>query len=271
LHGIVNVILERMILLIDVGNTRLKWAWLDGGELSAQEVVVHRNHASEQWAAALFGPPREATRVLVCNVAGAAMAKSMTLLAQKKFGLEPEFITARRNFGPLTNGYQDPQLLGADRWLALVGGWTRLRAALCIVDAGTAVKVDAVDAAGRHLGGLIVPGIHMMRDALFRSTSDIARAAELSSASSAGILADTTVGALYRGAIFALAGMAEHALDAIVRGSGTEPALLVTGGDAELINGTLRRRGDVVPDLVLQGLAAIAATPAATATSQGTS
>jgi type III pantothenate kinase len=262
LHGIVNVILERMILLIDVGNTRLKWAWLDSSGLTDQLAVVHRNHALEQWTAPLFGAAREASRILVCNVAGAAMAKALTGLAQNKFGLEPEFITASRDFGQLTNGYLDPELLGADRWLAVVGAWTRLHSAVCIIDAGTAVKVDAVDAGGRHQGGLIVPGIHMMRDALFHGTTDIARAAELSTASTTGILANNTIGAVFRGAMFALAGMADHAVDMIVKDTGLEPTLLITGGDAGLISATLRRRGEIVPDLVLQGLAAIAMAPA---------
>jgi type III pantothenate kinase len=258
LHGIDNVILERMILLIDVGNTRLKWAWLEDSGLSDQQAVVHRNHASEQWMAPLFGPPGEASRVLVCNVAGAAMAKALTELSQEKFGLDPEFITATAGFGQLTNGYLDPELLGADRWLAVVGAWSRLHTALCVIDAGTAVKVDAVDAGGRHQGGLIVPGIHMMRDALFRGTTDIARAAELSTASTTGILANNTISAVFRGAIFALAGMADHAVDRIVNDTGVEPALLITGGDAELISAALRRRGEIVPDLVLQGLTAVA-------------
>jgi pantothenate kinase type III len=65
-----------------------------------------------------------------------------------------------------------------------------------------------------------------------------------------------------RGALFALAGMADHAINTIVKYTGIEPALLITGGDAELISDTLRRRGEIVPDLVLQGLAAIATAPA---------
>jgi type III pantothenate kinase len=258
LHGIGNVILERMILLIDVGNTRLKWAWLDSSGLSDQLAVVHRHRASEQWTAPVFGPAHEASRVLVCNVAGAAMAEALTGHSRRKFGLDPEFVTATRKFGELMNGYLDPELLGADRWLGVVGAWTMFHAAVCIIDAGTAVKVDAVDARGRHQGGLIVPGIHMMRDALFHGTSDIARAAERSSASTTGILANNTTGAVFRGAMFALAGMADHAVDMIVRDSGVEPKLLITGGDAGLISDTLRRRGEIVPDLVLQGLAAVA-------------
>jgi type III pantothenate kinase len=153
-------------------------------------------------------------------------------------------------------------LLGADRWLALIGAWTLVRSALCVVDAGTAVKVDSVDAAGQHLGGLIVPGIHMMREALMSKTSDIARAAEHSTPSLAGVLANNTIGAVSRGAVFALAGMADRAAEVIEHSTGVKPKLFITGGDAGMITGTMRSHGQVVPDLVLQGLAVIASQPA---------
>jgi type III pantothenate kinase len=172
-----------------------------------------------------------------------------------------EFVTAAAEFQGLTNGYLDPTLLGADRWLALIGAWTKARSALCVVDAGTAVKVDSVDAQGQHLGGLIVPGIHMMREALMNKTSDIAAAAMQSTPSLAGVLANNTVGAVSRGAVFALAGMADRAAEIIEQSTGTKPKLFITGGDAGMITGTMRSHGEIVPDLVLQGLAVIAAQP----------
>jgi type III pantothenate kinase len=100
------------------------------------------------------------------------MAKTLTRLTKKVFRVNIEFVTAAPEYHGLTNGYLDPSLLGADRWLALIGAWTKARSALCVVDAGTAVKVDSVDADGQHLGGLIVPGIHMMREALMNKTSE---------------------------------------------------------------------------------------------------
>lgn len=247
-----------MILLIDVGNTRLKWAWLQGNELSDQQALVHRDLESNQWTAPLFGAPHRARRVLICNVAGPAMAQVLTTLTRQKFGLDPEFLMAQREFGPIRNGYRDPQLLGADRWLAVVGAWTRTRAAVCVIDVGTAVKVDAVDAAGRHQGGLIVPGVHLLRDALLQGTAGIAAAALLSTASSDGTLANNTIEAVSRGARIALAGFADRAVDLIAKDSGMEPALLITGGDAALVSGAMRRHAENVPDLVLQGIAAIA-------------
>jgi len=195
-----------MILVIDVGNTRLKWAWLTSTGLSDQQAVVHRDAKPGIWTTALFESGQKPQRVLVSNVAG-----------------------------PVT--------------------------ALCVVDAGTAVKVDSVDANGQHLGGLIVPGIHMMREALMNKTSDIAKAAQNSTPSLAGILANNTIGAVSRGAVFALAGMADRAAEVIEQSTGTKPKLFITGGDAGMITGTMRSHGEIVPDLVLQGLAVIAAQP----------
>ena len=254
-----------MILVIDVGNTRLKWAWLTSTGLSDQQAVIHRDVKAGIWTAALFDPSQKPERILVSNVAGAGMARLLTTLARDTFGVKPEFITAAPQFAELKNGYLDPYLLGADRWLALIGAWTRVHSSLCVVDAGTAVKVDSVDAGGQHLGGLIVPGIHMMREALLKRTADIAKAAGQSTPSMAGILANNTIGAVSRGGVFALAGMADRAAEMIESGTGVKPKLLITGGDAGMITGTMRLQGEVVPDLVLQGLAVIAHQPRAAA------
>ena len=250
-----------MILLIDVGNTRLKWAWLTSTGLSDQQAVVHRDAKPDLWTAALFDAAQKPTRVLVSNVAGEAMAKNLARRAKSAYGVKVEFIRAAREFDGLTNGYLDPSLLGADRWLAVIGAWTMAHTALCVVDAGTAVKVDSVDADGLHLGGLIVPGIHMMREALLKRTSDIAKAVEQSTPSMAGVLANNTIGAVSRGAVFALAGMADRAAEIIEQSTGVKPQLFITGGDAGMITGTMRARGEIVPDLVLRGLAVIAARP----------
>jgi type III pantothenate kinase len=251
-----------MILVIDVGNTRLKWAWLTSTGLSDQQAVVHRDAKPGIWTAALFDTSQKPTRVLVSNVAGPTMAKTLMHLSKDSFSVKLEFVTAAQEYHGLTNGYLDPSLLGADRWLALIGAWTLARSALCVVDVGTAVKVDSVDANGQHLGGLIAPGIHMMREALMSKTSDIARAAEHSTPSLAGILANNTVGAVSRGAVFALAGMADRAAEVIEQNTGARPKLYITGGDAGIITPTMRTHGEIVPDLVLQGLAVIAAQPA---------
>ncbi len=250
-----------MILVIDVGNTRLKWAWLTSTGLSDQQAVVHRDAKPGIWTAALFETGQRPARVLISNVAGPAMGKTLAQLSKKMLHVDAEFVTAAQQYHGLTNGYLDPSLLGADRWLGLIGAWTLARSALCVVDAGTAVKVDSVDANGQHLGGLIAPGIHMMREALMSKTSDIAKAVEHSTPSLAGILANNTIGAVSRGAVFALAGLADRTAEVIAQSTGTKPRLFITGGDAGMITGVMRSHGEIVPDLVLQGLAVIAAQP----------
>ena len=250
-----------MILVIDVGNTRLKWAWLTSTGLSDQQAVVHRDAKPGIWTTALFKSGQRPTRVLVSNVAGLGMARTLARLTKKNFRVDVEFVTASREFHGLTSGYLDPSLLGADRWLALIGAWTRARTSLCVVDAGTAVKVDSVDSSGQHLGGLIAPGMHMMREVLMSNTSDIAKAALNSSPSLAGVHANNTIAAVSRGAVFALAGMADRAAEVIEQSTGSKPKLFITGGDANMIAGTMRTHGEIVPDLVLQGLAVIAAQP----------
>jgi type III pantothenate kinase len=250
-----------MILVIDVGNTRLKWAWLTSTGLSDQQAILHRGAKPGMWRAALFESGQKPTRVLCSNVAGLKMAKTLSRLAKKAYRVEVEFVTPAAEFQGLTNGYLNPNLLGSDRWLALIGAWTKARSALCVVDVGTAVKVDSVDAAGRHLGGLIVPGIQMMRESLMSKTSDIAEAAQHSTPSLAGVFANNTIGAVSRGAVFALAGMADRAAELIEQSTGVKPKLFITGGDAGMITGTMRTKGEILPDLVLQGLAVIAAQP----------
>ena len=250
-----------MILVIDVGNTRLKWAWLTAAGLSDQQAIVHRDAKAPLWTAALFDKSQRPERVLVSNVAGESMAKMLTRLTKKFYGLRTEFVTTGRTYHELTNGYLDPLLLGVDRWLALIGAWTIARSALCVVDAGTAVKVDSVDAGGGHIGGLIAPGIHMMREALLCKTGGIAKAVEQSTPSMAGVLANNTIGAISRGAVFALAGMADRAAEAVEQGTGTKPRILITGGDAGMIAAAMHARGEIVPDLVLRGLTALATQP----------
>src|SRR5580658_6565443 len=101
-----------MILVIDVGNTRLKWAWLTSTGLSDQQAIVHRDAKPGIWTSALFESGQRPSRVLVANVAGPEMAKRLTRLAHKQFGVEVEFVTAAPEYHGLTNGYLDPSLLG---------------------------------------------------------------------------------------------------------------------------------------------------------------
>jgi type III pantothenate kinase len=248
-----------MILVIDVGNTRLKWGWLDGAHLSEQQAEPHRDVAPASWSGKIFDRTQNPSRVLISNVAGDAMAKTLHGLSKKTYDVDPEFIIPTRSFHELTNGYLNPSLLGPDRWLAVIGAWNLAHTALCVVDAGTAVKVDSVNAHGQHLGGLIVPGIQLMRESLLNKTNGVGPAMLNSTPSAAGILANNTISAVTRGAVVAAAAMADRAAELVEQSTGEHPQLFITGGDADLIVESMRTTGAIVPDLVLQGIAVIAA------------
>jgi type III pantothenate kinase len=146
----------------------------------------------------------------------------------------------------VVNAYQQPERLGVDRWLSLVAVWQQYQVSACIVDCGTAITVDLLDAHGRHQGGLISPGLMLMKESLGQGTA----ALSVSDASHVFGLADSTEAAIYSGTLMAAIGLIEHVLAKHPSGI----RLILTGGDAELIAGQLDAVSTVDPDLVLRGL-----------------
>ena len=146
----------------------------------------------------------------------------------------------------VTNGYHEPARLGVDRWLALLGAWRRSPSAACVVDCGSAVTVDILDAQGRHLGGWIAPGLQMMRAALQRDT-----ALPLAQGPAQAEPGHDTNAAIVGGTLLAAVGLVEQAM----RYAPASARLLLTGGDAGEIAQHLGRPYELCPDLVLEGLA----------------
>jgi len=247
-----------MMLLVDIGNTRAKWATLEGGRLSRCGAVLHRGVPSGDWVQGIDAAGRQFARILVSNVAGPAAARTLTEWAQARHGLRAEFIRATAAAGGIVNGYDDPEALGADRWLGMIGAWRRTHGPLVCIAAGTAMTVDAVDASGRHLGGLIAPGRDLMIDALMRRTSDIARGASAAPAHGDGMLGHNTAAAIEQGALHALAALAVRAIEDVARRTGVQPRVFLGGGDAGRIEPVLGLPVELSPELVLEGLAVLA-------------
>ena len=149
--------------------------------------------------------------------------------------------------------------MGVDRWVAMIGARSEFRGGLCIVDAGTAVTIDAIDKNGNHLGGQIIPGLALMSHALSSEASDIPavkRAPRLPEPGMA-VFASNTDGAVQSGAVNAICGAIDRAAK-VLRSEGYRAKIVLTGGDASRI---LKQLGDNVlhrPNLVLQGLAFMA-------------
>ncbi|HEX7012190.1 MAG TPA: type III pantothenate kinase [Steroidobacteraceae bacterium] len=247
-----------MILLIDIGNTRIKWARLDDGRLEAQSAAPHAAWTAETMIATVLQTGPRADRVLVGNVGGAALGEMTREAVAKTWHIEPEFVLATASAGGVRNAYVDPGRLGVDRWLALIGAHALERGACCVVSVGTAMTIDGLAADGRHLGGLIVPGPDLMVSSLLENTSEIARRTDGGRATGE-LFADNTLGAVRQGAQNALVALIERAVRTMARDLGGEPKLIVTGGASHRIEPALDLPYRLVPDLVLRGLAVLAA------------
>jgi len=247
-----------MKLLVDVGNTRAKWAVLADGRLSGSGAVLHRGVPSADWVNGLDSAAARCERILVSNVAGPVVAHAIGEWALARHGVRPEFVRASREAGGIRNAYEDPEALGPDRWCGMIGAWQRARGPLVCIAAGTAMTLDAVDAGGAHLGGLIVPGCDLMIDSLLRRTSDIAPAAHRAPAAGSDMLGHNTAAALQLGATHALAALAVRTIDWVTGVVGTRPRVFLGGGDAARVEPLLGVEVEVRSGLVLDGLAVMA-------------
>lgn len=243
-----------MAVLVDIGNTRIKWATLESGRLIGHGSAVHRGSldaAVAAFEAAL--PPKP--RIVVSNVAGEAIAARLQTVVTARPDASLELVaTSAERFG-VRCAYADPTRLGVDRWVAVLAAHHRAAGAACVLNAGTAVTFDAVDAGGQHLGGLILPGAGLLAAALDRHTSNIGRTAPAKTAvHGLELLGRNTDAAVGHGAWLALAAALDRAVVTVARALGAVPLVYLTGGDAEPLRGWLETRVEVRADLVLEGL-----------------
>ena len=249
-----------MTVIVDIGNARIKWARVRNGELSACGEALHSdNHgqALELFARTVEG---EVSRVVATNVAGQDIAARFDEIAGNQWGVCPEWIgTVAEQLG-VTCGYADPQRLGADRWVAVLAAFARATGAACVIDAGTAVTFDAVDAQGQHLGGLIMAGPRLAAAALSRETSDIGKTATSDEAPRGlALMGRSTDEAVAHGAMLGVAAAVDRALNVVSEELQAEPLVLLTGGHALALLPWLESAVQYREHLVLEGLALIAA------------
>jgi type III pantothenate kinase len=219
--------------------------------------------------AARAGGKAGVARVLACSVVSLARERAITRAARAAGLPEPQFIRSARRAAGVRNGYVDPWRLGADRWVALVGArLARPGRALCIVDAGTALTIDLLDAKGVHQGGLLVPGPELMVDALLGQTAGIRKRAGAGFNRKAGlgkpgreqpaVFGRSTRDGLAAGALLAAAALIDRACLEARAQLGVRPLLLLSGGAAPAIAPLLRTRAQASEELVLAGLASLA-------------
>ena len=240
-----------MNLLIDVGNTRLKWAMAEGQKMQEGRALLHARQGEirEVLLSHWRNLPRPARAAVACVAASDLLEQVLWVLRRLWPGLAIIQPRSQAHGHGVTNAYRQPEKLGIDRWLALLAVRHHHGLPACVVDCGTAITLDILDVQGRHLGGMIAPGLTMMKQALVQGTETLQSFQDEFAVG----LADATDAAIDNGALFAAVGLVE----AVVARQGQEMLLLFTGGDARRIAGNTNLAPVIEPDLVLQGLTVI--------------
>ncbi len=232
------------MLLLDVGNSRCKWALLRKGQWIHHGVFGNTEWRTMQQDFAELPPP---SRILVSNVAGAPMAERLrAICAQWQCPLE--FVSAQTQQCGVRNGYQQPQRLGSDRWAALIAAWQRTRSACLVVNCGTATTVDALSQEGEFMGGLILPGVYLMQQSLLGNTAQLSL--------QNGELRDfplNTADAMHSGVLRATLGAIEHQYSLLATVN-ADARCVLSGGAASSVRSHLSMPLDYVDNLVLHGL-----------------
>jgi type III pantothenate kinase len=260
-----------MLLLIDAGNTRVKWALVD---TNAYAGVRDRQSLLGCWAASgsvaraqvrqLCDAWRDVkiAHVILSNVAGQAMRDELEQALLGAFGMTPvplEWFASVAQAGGIRNGYRNPEQLGCDRFASVIGAHALFpNQPLIVATCGTATTVNAVTADGVFLGGMILPGLGLMAASLAKNTAQLPQVAENLVISEP--FADNTDAAIVSGCIAAQVGAIERAVAAHAQrqAAGNEVQCILSGGAAELIAPHLSVPGKRVDNLVLIGLQVVA-------------
>jgi type III pantothenate kinase len=236
-----------MNLLIDIGNSRLKWASEQAGQISSIQALDYRQpEAYQNLEKSWQNLPRPRKIAIACVGASQQITAIESLLNRLWPAIEIIIPKSSVAFGAVVNAYPQPEKLGVDRWLALLAAHQHYLGNSCIIDCGTAITLDFIDNHGQHRGGLISPGLLLMKKALAQNTA----ALDLNQQTTALSLANNTRNAIDSGTLLAAIGLIEAA---IKRYQPVEQ-VIITGGDADFIGQNLSMSLIADDQLVFKGL-----------------
>lgn len=260
-----RIIAPMSFLAIDVGNTRLKWALYAQARPDAP-LITHGAEFLENIDRLAEGPWKDLPvpdRMLGCVVAGDALKRRVVEQMEIWPDLVPRWVVPRPEEAGVHNGYDIPTRLGADRWVAMIGARHRMLQGctdgagprpLVVVMVGTAVTVEAVDAEGQFLGGLILPGHGIMLRALESGTAGLhvptGHVTEFPT---------NTSDALTSGGTFAIAGAVQRMVRHVAERCGQPPLCVMTGGAGWKMAPYMETPFELVEGLIFEGLLAMAA------------
>ena len=237
-------------LQLDIGNTSAKWRLVNGSQVISRGDYQSNDESSQQ---RLLNCCESLDHILISSVTTTASELLLSRLLENQWGIAPWFARSESRTGGLINSYEEPSRMGVDRWLAMLAGREQKKGRLCVIDGGSALTIDIVGANGRHEGGYIIPGAALMERALLLDTDRVRFDEEVGYGLSPGT---STAHAVRHGVALAQAGAIKLALE---QAAGEPMAILFCGGAGQSLMELVDRGGEVVPDLVFEGLAIMAA------------
>lgn len=241
-----------MILDLDIGNTLSKWRLkdVDSSEIRSRGAVWTR----EEWRPGADIPDLDIVEaVRISSVARRAVLEETVALLHRQVGHVHVARSTSEALG-VTNGYEEPERLGVDRWLGALAGY-QLAGGCCVVDCGSAITIDFVLPGGRHLGGYILPGLRLMKESLKLGTRNVAIDPD-SEAEELLVPGRRTVEAVNHGIYMAAVSAINRVYAEVCDMEGVALPLLLTGGDARVVARGLQVPHAVWPDMVYGGLEA---------------
>jgi type III pantothenate kinase len=238
-----------MRLFVDIGNTAIKWA----DELDLCSNVVHRasSHGLPESIEQAWSDMAEPTEVHIASVRHQQILGGLIEWISQHWEAVVRISETKREELGVVNGYDSPTQLGVDRWLALLAARAICKGPVVVVSCGSATTIDGLDGEGRHLGGVIFPGLKLFAQCLGDKTDLSLDGVE----PKLNDFATNTASAVYSGAILAHLCMIERMVLALQARDGSGVECILTGGDAHLLNNHLIIKHQLIPALVLQGLA----------------
>lgn len=234
-----------MNLLLDLGNSRLKWAIAENNLLQIGQALLHSDITIEMLHT-LWRDLRP-EKIAVSSVGKVELLNFITTVARELWCDIPiHFATSQAEFFGVKNSYLQPEKLGVDRFLALCAARQKTHFPICVVDCGTAITVDVLNENGAHQGGLICVGLTLMKNALASNTADLPF---VKSSEKIGLAVETEA-AIFNGTLFAACGLIEK----VMQQQPESTELFLTGGDAEIIGSQLNSSFTLEKNLVLDGL-----------------
>ena len=242
-----------MKLLLDLGNSRCKFAILDDNGVMDYGTQNYGPFGKLYTVKSLCDK-QSLTKIVICSVLSDKMNKEIIDTLSNKDGKDVFFLAAKKNCFGVRLSYDEPSAMGVDRVAALIAVKEKYSGNSCVVDCGTAVTIDAINNNGIHQGGVILPGVRAMQNGLLDST----KIEHDNRNVDFNIFATTTEHAIYAGCMSAVAGGIEYVVNKMASDYDVFDQIIFTGGDAEDLQDYVNQQVQIDSTLVLDGLKVVA-------------